>query len=238
MEFATKYALVPEEQFSRHVPSKKQMTEFDVAMSNILNSSLSDHEKVRQYHELLQRKMNLQEFNLPWMSKQLENNKSEKEKSEKENSEKAKPEKEELDIKQEAPTELKDYDSFVISNVPMHMQKQAEALMNLLKSRSNAFEWDNSGVVRYKGQKIEKSNLADLFHLIFCVNKKPPVEAPTEFLNALQEMGVPESMIKNRFLSFQTKKIISPRRNFVKQKKRPTVKTPQMKPNVQSWESL
>lgn len=46
MEFATKYALVPEEDLSRHVPTKKQMTEFDVAMSKILNSSLPDHEKI------------------------------------------------------------------------------------------------------------------------------------------------------------------------------------------------
>lgn len=238
MEYATKYALVPEEEFSRHVPSKKQMTEFDVAMSRILNSSLPDHEKVRQYYELLKRKMDLQEFNLPWIPKQPEIEKSEKDKPEKEKSEKEKPEKEVLSIKQEVPTEQNDYESFVISNVPKHMQKQAGALMNFLKSNSNTFEWDKRGMVSYKGQKLEQSNLAELFHLIFCVNKKPSIEAPNEFLHALQEMGVPESMIKNKFLSFQTKKVITPRRNFVKAKKRPTVRFSEPNPNLQQWESF
>lgn len=55
-----------EEGLSRHVPTKKKITEFDVAMSKIVNSSLADHQKDQQHYELLKRKMKFQEFNIPW----------------------------------------------------------------------------------------------------------------------------------------------------------------------------
>ena len=35
MEFTTKYDLIPVEDFPKHVPSKKLMAEFDVAMDKI-----------------------------------------------------------------------------------------------------------------------------------------------------------------------------------------------------------
>ena len=80
MEFAIKYALIPEDDFSKHIPSKQQMIDFDIAMSKILNSSLTDHEKIQRYYELLKRKMDLQEFNIPWLSKQAEKSEEEKNK--------------------------------------------------------------------------------------------------------------------------------------------------------------
>ena len=184
MEYATKYALVPEEDFTKHVPTKKHMTEFDLAMSKILNSSLPDHEKVRQYYELLKRKMDLQEYNVPWM-------KSEKKEED--------PQKKESDPTANQENK-EDYDLFIISSAPKNMRKQAESLLNLLKSNSNVFQWDNRGTVTYKGQKLNESNLAELFHLIFSVNRKPPVPAQSEFLQALQELGVRPSVIKNKFL--------------------------------------
>lgn len=145
--------------------------------------------------------------------------------------------KQEPSIVQQSPTKQKEhYDALVLSSVPKPMKQHAETLLNFLKS--NAIEWDQRGLVKYKGQTLEQSNLAELFHLIFCVNKRPPVKTPTEFLQVLQEIGVPESMIKNKFLSFQAEKVISPRRNFVKSKKRPTVSLSQLKPNVQRWESF
>lgn len=252
MELATKYALMPEDDLSRHVPTKKQMTEFDVAMSKILNSSLPDHEKVQQYYELLKRKMKLQEFNIPWRPKQREEDPQKRKKLEKDETVKQEPIidqepiinqepiiKQEPSIIQKSPTKHEEqYDALVLSSVPKPMKKHAETLLNFLKSRSNTIEWDQSGLVKYKGQTLEQSNLAELFHLIFCVNKKPPIKAPTEFLQVLEEIGVLENMIKNKFLSFQAEKVISPRRNFVKSKKRPTVRLSQLKPNVQRWESF
>lgn len=221
MEYANKFALIPEETLSKHVPSKKQMTEFDVAMSKILNSSLPDHEKVQQYYELLKRKMNLQEFNMPWLPE-----KKEKEPAKKE------PEKDELPIKQE---QSENYDSLIIDSVPQPMKKQAEALLRFLKTNSKKLEWDERGVITYNGQKLEHSNIAELFHFIFSVNKKPPVAAQSEFLEALKEMGVPASIIKNKYMSLESKNsVISPRRIFVKEKK----KSPHQRKVHVRWENL
>lgn len=219
MEHAKKYALVAEEDLSRHVPTKKQMTEFDVAMSKILNSSLPDHEKVQQYYELLKRKMDLQEFNTPWKSKLPE---------EEENEPESKPEEPEPEVKQEP---VNDYDTFVLNSVPNPMKKQAEALLTLLKSKSSKMNWDPSGAITYNGKKLD-GNLAEYFRLIFCVNKKPSNVTSTEFLQALKDIGVPESTIKNKHLSFQKKKVVSPRISFVKQKKR----DPVIKPDI-VWEN-
>ena len=66
MEFSKTYALVPESDLSRHVPTKKQLSEFDKEMQKILNSDLHDFEKVQLYCELLLRKVNLMDFNQHW----------------------------------------------------------------------------------------------------------------------------------------------------------------------------
>ena len=225
MEFATKYALIPEDDFSKHVPSKQQMTDFDIAMSKILNSSLPDHEKIQRYYELLKRKMDLQEFNIPWLSKQPEE-------------EKNKPPTEKS-IKQESPVKQEpqqDYDSLIISSVPAPMKTQAENLLNFLKKHPNIIQWDQRGRITHHGRKLEQSNVAELFHLIFCVNKKASVPAQNEFLQALQEIGIPSSIIKNKHLNAHPKTVNplhgkSPRRKFVKSKKRLNVQ------KGGSWES-
>lgn len=259
MEFATKYALVPEEDLSRHVPTKKQMSEFDVAMSKILNSTLPDHEKVHQYYELLQRKMNLQEFNTPWRSKPFDEDdekrrkKSEPVKTESTNTEPVKAEStstgplktvstktepEESEVSESAQED--DYDTFVLNSVPKQMRKSAESLLKFLKSKSSKMQWNHVGRVTYNGKVLEDTNLAEMFHLIFNVTKKPPANISTEFLQSLREMGVPQSMIKNKYLSSEpakkTIKVVSPRRHFVKLKKRSS-----NKPNVllnPTWSNL
>lgn len=67
----------------------------------------------------------MQEFNISWRSKQPI-----------EEPVKDEPMKREPPIKQE-----EDCDVFVLSSFPKHMKKQAEALLNFLKSMSNRFEW-------------------------------------------------------------------------------------------------
>lgn len=232
MEHAEKYALIPEELLSKHVPSAKQMSEFDLAMSKILNSSLADHEKVRQYYELLKRKMDLQEFNMPWNPptkpemKQIDESSNMNQKPEG-----IKQEQPEEDIKQEQPEGIKqeqaDYDTFIISSVPKNMKKQAEALLNLLKSNSKTFQWNTKGVVIYNGQKLEHSNIAELFQKIFSVNKKKYVPAQDEFIQALRELGVGGSVIKNKFLlhtpNFIKQNSVKPQKKPVKKHKSPWI---------------
>lgn len=72
MEHARKFVLLPEEQVSRHIPSKTQMSEFDKEMHKVLQSNLSDYEKVLQYYTLLQKKQNIENFNLPWIKQMPE----------------------------------------------------------------------------------------------------------------------------------------------------------------------
>lgn len=184
MEHAEKYALVPEESLSKHVPTKRQMSEFDTAMSKILNSTIPDHEKVMQYFELLKRKMNLQEFNMPWMSKPLEQ---------------APVKKETIQPKTEPNPEQDS--SLILSSVPSTMKRQAESLLNFLKNHSRKFKWDDNLTVNFEGKPIPESNMADLFNLLFSVNKRTPIKAQDELIKTLREMHIPESFIKNRHLS-------------------------------------
>jgi hypothetical protein len=74
MEFAKKYALVSEDQLSKHIPTEKHMSDLDNEMTKILKSSLNEHEKVRKYYEVLQKKMNLENFNLPWQKNEVSEN--------------------------------------------------------------------------------------------------------------------------------------------------------------------
>ena len=109
------------------------------------------------------------------------------------------------------------------------MKKQAESLLNYLKKHPTIIEWDQRVCITHHGEKLEQSNLAKLFHLIFCVNKKASVPAQNEFLQALHEIGIPSSIIKNKHLNVRPKMNDplhgkSPRKNFVKSKKRSKVK--------------
>ncbi|GFW87799.1 hypothetical protein TNCV_1359031 [Trichonephila clavipes] len=54
-----------QDQLIKNTPSHQQVTEFDHQLSKILNSKLPDYEKVHLYYELLKRKMNLRDYNLP-----------------------------------------------------------------------------------------------------------------------------------------------------------------------------
>ncbi|GBN45033.1 hypothetical protein AVEN_245642-1 [Araneus ventricosus] len=51
---------------SKHTVSDRQLNDLDKNMLNILNSSLEEHENVKQYYAFLQKKMYTEEYNLPW----------------------------------------------------------------------------------------------------------------------------------------------------------------------------
>lgn len=69
MEFAKKFTLVPEDGFSKHIPPPQQLSELDKHMLQILNNKqLNDDEKVKMYYNILQKKLNLEENNPPWVA--------------------------------------------------------------------------------------------------------------------------------------------------------------------------
>ena len=220
MEHAEKFALIPEEFLSKHVPSTQQMSEFDLAMSKILNSSLPDHEKVKQYYELLQRKMNLEEFNSPWKPIPKQEEKLDEAPA----------------IKHEPQQE---YSSIMLSTVPRNMRPRAEELLHFLKSQPNVFTWTPRGEVTYKGQKLENSNLADFLNLIFSPGKKSTVKGQKEMLRAFKELGVPDSMIRNKLLLSQPLQnvTVSPR-NVTEKRFQNGGRQNKMKSNIKPWIEL
>lgn len=185
MELAKKFALVPHEQVSKHVPVEKHMSDLDKEMSKILKSSLDEYEKVRKYYDILQRKMNLENFNLPWKKK---------------NEDSAEP----VNISPES-IPKQEYDSLILNTVPQNMKKQASHLLQIVKQYPHMLNWNDKGEILIRNKKMENSNIADLFHLIF-TNKKNPVKAQEEFLNTLHEMNVPKHFLKNKYLGFTSPK--------------------------------
>jgi hypothetical protein len=193
MEFAKKYALVSEDQLSKHVPTQKHMSDLDNEMSRILNSSLNEYEKLRKYYDILQKKLNMENFNLPWKTSTPEITSHDP------------AIKEENPIKQEPQKELC-YDSMILNSVPPSMRNQANHLLQILKNHSNMLSWNEKGEISLHNQKYEHSNIGDLFNLLFTHNKKKPVKAQHEFLSVLHDMNVPKHLIKNKYLS--TKNIV------------------------------
>ena len=203
---------------SKHIPTEKEISDFDRAMLKILNSSLPDHEKVRQYYELLQRKMNLQDFNPSWINKSQEKE-SEAQSQEKESKTLPESHKQDIVTKQELTDQIPSayekqeiYIPVILNSVHPRFKKQAEYLLQLLKSHPNIIRWNECGELIYKNQIFPKSNLADMFNLIFSNRKIKNFSGKNEFFQALEEINVPKHFVKNRrmpvkqeMLSTQTK---------------------------------
>jgi len=180
MEFARKYALVPEDSLSKHTPSEKYLSALDKEMDKILKSSMNEYDKVQRYYEILQKKIKLENYNLPWTSPpaEEENNKAFDKKPKDE-----------------------DYSSVVLKSVPSKLTKQAGSLLQLMQKNPHIFQWNDQGIITYKGQSIANSNLADLFNLIFTNRKNIDIAAKDEFLKYLHELNVPRHYIKNKNLT-------------------------------------
>lgn len=226
MEYSKTYALIPESELSKHVPSKKQLSEFDKEMQKILNSDLQDFEKVLLYYELLKRKMNLHNFNQPWKIQQPEKNDKFKE--------------DEHEIKTESEN-IHD-DSKILNILPQGLRKQGSQLLEFLKTDPNKLKWNNRGEIIYKNNIITNSNLSDLLSLVLGQRKNyKHVIGTDEFLQALQEMNAPKFFFKNKHLPMNQEFLVSSKTS------KPVVKNP--KKNVElpfvsnvtpisNWESL
>lgn len=195
MEFAKKYALVSEDQLSKHVPTQKHMSDLDNEMSRILNSSLNEYEKLRKYYDILQKKLNMENFNLPWKTITPEITTHDSVVKEEEE------EKEKKTLEHEPEKELY-YDSMILNSVPSRMRNHANNLLQILKNHSNMLSWNEKGEISVHNRKYEHSNIGDLFNLLFTHNQKR-VKAQQEFLSVLHDMNVPKHLIKNKHLSMK-----------------------------------
>lgn len=217
MEFSKKFVLVPESDFSKHTPSKKQLSEFDKEMQKVLNSDLQDFEKLQLYYDLLKRKMNLQDFNPP-----LKIDATEKDET-------SKPVK---DGTLENSTNSEDN---ILKMIPIGVQKQAEQLLQYLKTYPNILRWNDRGEIIYKDQLIPKSNLTDLISLILTQRKSyKHLFGRDEFLKALNSTNTPKLFFKNKYLTMKDD-VHSPIKNVkpIGKVKRTALKSP-----VIRWQKL
>lgn len=177
MEYAKKYALIPENALNKNVPTEEHLNEFDREMREVLKSSLSDFEKVLKYYDILQRKQNLEKYNLPWM------------------------EKGETPVKSsaETPSSSENLHSVVLNSIPKTLTRQASSLWDFLKTRPDVISWNPQGELIINNKLISGSNLADIFHLVF-TSKKQSVIGQDQFLEALQSLNAPQHFIKNPHL--------------------------------------
>ncbi|GFV79935.1 uncharacterized protein TNCV_1217031 [Trichonephila clavipes] len=185
------YSRCREDKLIKNTPSHQQVTEFDHQMSKILNSKLPDYENVHLYYELLKRKMNLQDYNLPGITS--ENHAFEDEHTVQKD--------ESVKLKEEIKPKVdENYMSIILESVPKTYKNQAPLLLNILKDKPNTLNWNEHGEVSFKDKKYQHSNLADLFNMIFTNRKPSPIIAKEEFLQALQELNIPRHYIKNKYL--------------------------------------
>lgn len=199
MEYAKKYALVPEESLSRHTPTPKQMSQFDKEMSHILSSSLNDHEKVQKYYMLLQKKLNLENFNSAFIPASIMN---EEKKS-------TQPQEGSQQLENISPIK-QEYDTVVFNSLPKSLKNMGESLLQILRTHPEILSWNNQGEISIKGRNIPSSNLADLVSLILTNKKKTDYVGKQNFLSALQELNVPQLYFKNKHL-LSNKELTTPK---------------------------
>ncbi|GBN05754.1 hypothetical protein AVEN_82470-1 [Araneus ventricosus] len=184
MEHAKKFALIPEHLVSKHTVSDKQLNDLDKSMLNILNSSLEEHEKVKQYYALLQKKMNIEEYNLPW--------KPPEEPAPSDN----------IEVEPMLPRKEDSYDRVVLNSVPQGIKNEASKALDFIKEHSNILKWSDKEEILIGNEFISKTNVADLFNIIFTHNKKKTnVAGIQEFLAALNLMNMPKHYVKNNYLT-------------------------------------
>ncbi|XP_035229668.1 zinc finger protein 107-like [Stegodyphus dumicola] len=145
MEFTKKYVLVPEEMMTKHTISDKQLSELDKAMMHILNSSDDDREKLVRYYELLQKKLNLKEYNSPFKPPKDDSQNSLDDSAE---MKKVKEEEE------EAPSSVTDgdkqmtvtdYSTVILDSVPLRMRRKAQNALAILKRHPDILKWNDKG---------------------------------------------------------------------------------------------
>ncbi|CAL1300057.1 unnamed protein product [Larinioides sclopetarius] len=160
-------------------------------MLHILNSSLEEHEKVKQYYALLQKKMNMEEYNLPW--------KSPEESAPVNNNSEVEPMQTETKVESMLPREDDSYEHVVLNSIPRGMRNEASKALDFIKEHSNILKWHDKGEILIGNELISKTNIADLFNIIFTHKKKTNVAGMQEFLTAINLMNMPKHYVKNNY---------------------------------------
>ncbi|GBN21343.1 hypothetical protein AVEN_81753-1 [Araneus ventricosus] len=94
------------------------------------------------------------------------------------------------------------YDRVVLNSVSQGMKNEASKALDFIKEHSNILKWNDKGEILIGNELISKTNIADLFNIIFTHNKKKTnVAGIQEFLAALNLMNMPKHYVKNNYLT-------------------------------------
>ncbi|XP_035233732.1 LOW QUALITY PROTEIN: uncharacterized protein LOC118205552 [Stegodyphus dumicola] len=186
MEFTKKYVLVPEEMMTKHTISDKQLSELDKAMMHILNSSVDDREKLVRYYELLQKKLNLKEYNSPFKPP----------KDDSQNSLDDSAEMKKVKEEEEAPSSVTDgdkqmtvtdYSTVILDSVPLRMRRKAQNALAILKRHPDILKWNDKGEQETHNKIKVSLQFIDSFQFLNTSLEKLVQNLPAEKFNILKE---------------------------------------------------
>lgn len=200
-----KFALIPEELVAKHTVSSKRLSELDKLMLNILHSDLPDYEKLIRYQELLQKSLNLQEYNnarpvKKEETKQVENSMEQQVESSKEKQ------------VQDSEPPRDHFHDLILSSVSKPMRRKAENALSLIKLQPEVLSWNSKGEISHQGEKIPNSNIIDLFNYMF--NSRKILPHKSRYDQALKDLNVPKQFIGNKKLLNTPEKSV--KRNMIK----------------------
>lgn len=152
-------------------PLKKILSELDKEMSRVLESDMSDREKVFLYNQILHKYNEFRTQNDKPLTVQL----------------KPPPE-----------THLSSaVEDQVIQFMPMAHKTRAIDLMNRIK-RSEDLSWNDKGEFVYQGKPIENTHMVDLVGDVMRARKNVKPFGWETFANALSKLNIPEEMVGNK----------------------------------------
>lgn len=177
MEFAKKFILVPNDQFSKHVPNENNLSDLDREMNAILtNKNIKDDQKVKLYMQVLQKRLHILEHNnglIPETATEPENN---------------------------LPIEEDSIEEMIMESAPKNFKSNTRNILNYFKKSRDVMNWTSNGEFVYKGHIIKNSNILDLIKSIQISSNKHILNGQDEFRQGLMEINFPKSFIKNSFL--------------------------------------
>ena len=88
-------------------------------------------------------------------------------------------------------------DMSLIETFPDNQKDDAQKLIRLLRSRGNGLvSWGTNGEVTIYGKQLKGANITDLISNV--IQPRSSQKIPTQFLNVLAEVNIPETLVKNR----------------------------------------
>jgi hypothetical protein len=200
---------MPEELSVKHTVSSKRLSELDELMMTILNSNLPDHEKLARYHEVLQKSLNLQQFNTPT---------HEKKDISQDTSEKKDPPQHEAEKK---PLQI-NYQDFILPSIPKNMRGKAENVLGLIKNQPDILSWNSKGQLIANKEEIPNSNIIDFFSHLY--KPKNNISNGAVYDGLLKDLNIPMQFIRNTKTSEKKKVVNIPKRKPGKRLVKPVLR--------------